>query len=159
MVVENLLRLGIARFLCIPLSVTVVLSSSLPFQTPLTSSAAASLSHHHHQRRRLSSGYSMNSQQLSQSQSPPPPVAKKVEHKMEMFGDVRIDNYYWLRDDSRTNPEVLSYLKEENGYTDSIMSGVNSHFLILFIRILLHCDEICLSFLKKRSSLHSYTSL
>ncbi|QHN79408.1 Protease [Arachis hypogaea] len=135
MVVENLLRLGIARFLCIPLSVTVVLSSSLPFQTPLTSSAAASLSHHHHQRRRLSSGYSMNSQQLSQSQSPPPPVAKKVEHKMEMFGDVRIDNYYWLRDDSRTNPEVLSYLKEENGYTDSIMSGTKKLEEQLFAEI------------------------
>uniref|UniRef100_K7LM15 Prolyl endopeptidase n=1 Tax=Glycine max TaxID=3847 RepID=K7LM15_SOYBN len=42
---------------------------------------------------------------------------------MEMFGDVRIGNYYWLRDDSRTDPEVLSYLHEENAYTDSIMSG------------------------------------
>ncbi|KAI6676733.1 hypothetical protein NL676_037529 [Syzygium grande] len=29
-----------------------------------------------------------------------PPAAKKVEHRMEMFGDVRIDNYYWLCDDS-----------------------------------------------------------
>ncbi|KAK2980350.1 hypothetical protein RJ640_029097 [Escallonia rubra] len=27
----------------------------------------------------------------------PPPVAKKVRHEMEMFGDVRIDDYYWLR--------------------------------------------------------------
>ncbi|KHN37344.1 Protease 2 [Glycine soja] len=72
----------------------------------------------------------------TQSQSPPPPVAKKVEHAMEMFGDVRIGNYYWLRDDSRTDPEVLSYLHEENAYTDSIMSatigeplvGVTSYF-------------------------------
>jgi protease II len=54
---------------------------------------------------------------------PKPPVAKKVEHVMEMFGDVRIDNYYWLRDDSRTDPELLSYLKQENAYTDSVMSG------------------------------------
>ncbi|KAG4998722.1 hypothetical protein JHK85_030161 [Glycine max] len=68
----------------------------------------------------------------TQSQSPPPPVAKKVEHAMEMFGDVRIGNYYWLRDDSRTDPEVLSYLHEENAYTDSIMSGANPIFLILF---------------------------
>ncbi|KAF8398648.1 hypothetical protein HHK36_014503 [Tetracentron sinense] len=52
-----------------------------------------------------------------------PPAVKKVKHEMEMFGDVRIDNYYWLRDDSRSNPEVLSYLKEENSYTDFIMSG------------------------------------
>ncbi|KAJ4974395.1 hypothetical protein NE237_007569 [Protea cynaroides] len=52
-----------------------------------------------------------------------PPVAKKVRHEMEMFADVRIDNYYWLRDDSRSNPEVLSYLKEENSYTDYVMAG------------------------------------
>lgn len=52
-----------------------------------------------------------------------PPVAKKVNHVMELFGDVRVDDYYWLRDDSRTNPEVLSYLKEENDYVDYVMSG------------------------------------
>ncbi|KAK2995295.1 hypothetical protein RJ640_013504 [Escallonia rubra] len=34
-----------------------------------------------------------------------PPVAKKVRHEMKMFGDVRIDDYYWLRDDSRSDPE------------------------------------------------------
>lgn len=54
---------------------------------------------------------------------PTPPVAKKVKHEMELFGDVRVDNYYWLRDDHRSDPEVLSYLKEENDYTDRVMSG------------------------------------
>nr|POE78721.1 protease 2 [Quercus suber] len=53
---------------------------------------------------------------------PQPPVAKKVPHKMELFGDVRVDNYYWLRDDSRSNPEMLSYLQQENAFTDSLMS-------------------------------------
>ncbi|KAL3731822.1 hypothetical protein ACJRO7_028652 [Eucalyptus globulus] len=52
-----------------------------------------------------------------------PPAAKKVEHRMEMFGDVRIDNYYWLRDDSRSDPDVLSHLQRENTYTDSVMAG------------------------------------
>ncbi|XAR65534.1 Oligopeptidase B [Bertholletia excelsa] len=52
-----------------------------------------------------------------------PPKAKKVKHEMEMFGDVRIDNYYWIRDDSRSDPQVLSYLHEENSYTDFVMSG------------------------------------
>ncbi|XP_078151590.1 prolyl oligopeptidase family protein [Carex rostrata] len=56
--------------------------------------------------------------------SPTPPVAKKVPHQMELFGDVRVDNYYWLRDDSRTDPEVLSHLKAENHYTSLVMSGV-----------------------------------
>ncbi|XP_008221098.1 PREDICTED: protease 2-like [Prunus mume] len=61
---------------------------------------------------------------MSQSEPPlPPPMAKKVEHKMEMFGDVRVDNYYWLRNDSRSNPDVLSYLQQENAYTQFLMSG------------------------------------
>ncbi|VFQ86339.1 unnamed protein product [Cuscuta campestris] len=55
--------------------------------------------------------------------APTPPAAKKVRREMELFGDVRVDNYYWLRDDSRSDPEVLSYLREENEYTDRIMSG------------------------------------
>ncbi|KAL5830647.1 hypothetical protein ACOSQ3_020115 [Xanthoceras sorbifolium] len=48
---------------------------------------------------------------------------RRLEHVMELFGDVRVDNYYWLRDDSRPDPEILSYLKLENIYTDSVMSG------------------------------------
>ncbi|TXG57426.1 hypothetical protein EZV62_018739 [Acer yangbiense] len=65
----------------------------------------------------------MSSHSLSQSTSPSPPVAKKVEHVLEMFGDVRVDNYYWLRDDSRSDAEILSHLNLENNYTDSVMSG------------------------------------
>ena len=30
----------------------------------------------------------------------------------------RDDPYYWLRDDSRTDPEVLGYLEAENRYTE-----------------------------------------
>ncbi|KAL5828302.1 hypothetical protein ACOSQ4_020099 [Xanthoceras sorbifolium] len=65
----------------------------------------------------------INSQSPFSSPLPSPPVAKKVEHVMEMFGDVRVDNYYWLRDDSRSNPDIISYLQLENAYTESIMSG------------------------------------
>ena len=34
----------------------------------------------------------------------------------------KIDYYYWLRDSTRTNDDVLKYLKEENDYCESIMS-------------------------------------
>ncbi|PQP98381.1 Peptidase S9A/B/C oligopeptidase N-terminal beta-propeller [Prunus yedoensis var. nudiflora] len=72
----------------------------------------------------LSSEAAAASVRMSQSEPPPPPpMAKKVEHKMEMFGDVRVDNYYWLRDDSRSNPDILSYLQQENAYTQFLMSG------------------------------------
>ena len=57
-----------------------------------------------------------------------PLVAKKVSREMELFGDVRVDNYYWLRDDSRSNPDILSHLRSENAYTDFIMSGSSPNF-------------------------------
>ncbi|XP_058090244.1 uncharacterized protein LOC131236807 isoform X1 [Magnolia sinica] len=63
------------------------------------------------------------------------PVAKKVKHAMEMFGDVRNDDYYWLRDDSRSDPEVLSYLKEENAYTDFVMAGTKTFENELYVEL------------------------
>src|ERR1700676_2615311 len=40
---------------------------------------------------------------------------------MSPYG-ARIDPYYWLRDDERTNPEVLAYLAEENAYRERCMA-------------------------------------
>ncbi len=48
-----------------------------------------------------------------------PPVAQIIPHEMEIHGDVRVDNYYWLRE--RENPEVISYLEAENKYTDAVL--------------------------------------
>ena len=45
-----------------------------------------------------------------------PPVCKKIPKKLEKFNDIRIDNYYWLKE--RENPEVIEYLKQENKYTE-----------------------------------------
>ena len=46
------------------------------------------------------------------------PKAKKIPVELIQHEDVRIDNYYWLRDDSRSKEDVISYLKEENEYAD-----------------------------------------
>jgi oligopeptidase B len=43
-----------------------------------------------------------------------PPVAKVIPTLLEKFGDVRVDNYFWLKD--RENPEVIDYLNKENEY-------------------------------------------
>ncbi|MCD6113222.1 MAG: S9 family peptidase [Bacteroidales bacterium] len=48
-----------------------------------------------------------------------PPVAKKIRKELKIHGDTRIDNYYWMNE--RDNPEVISYLKAENEYTDAVM--------------------------------------
>jgi oligopeptidase B len=42
-----------------------------------------------------------------------PPIAKIIPTELE-FGDVRVDNYFWLKD--RENPEVIDYLHKENDY-------------------------------------------
>lgn len=45
------------------------------------------------------------------------PKAKKIPFKLEKFDDVRIDNYYWLRE--KDNPEVIEYLNAENSYFEA----------------------------------------
>ena len=56
--------------------------------------------------------------------TPVAPMAEKVPHQLEMHGDVRVDDYYWLRE--RTNPEVLAYLEAENSYTSSMMAATET---------------------------------
>ena len=46
------------------------------------------------------------------------PKAKKVKKVLKKHNDLRIDNYYWLRDDTRKNNAVLNYLKTERAYHD-----------------------------------------
>jgi len=54
-----------------------------------------------------------------QGQSIFPPVAKIIPEAGTLFGDVRMDNYFWLRE--RANPEVMEYLEAENQYTEAVM--------------------------------------
>ncbi len=49
-----------------------------------------------------------------------PPLAKPLPHKLEKHGHVRIDPYFWLR--QRDNPDVVSYLNQENEYTQQMMA-------------------------------------
>ena len=47
------------------------------------------------------------------------PKAKKIPKEHNIHGDVRIDNYYWLRD--REDQEVIDYLNEENAYCKEVL--------------------------------------
>lgn len=53
----------------------------------------------------------------------PPIVAKKIYAVTAPHGATRNDDYYWLRDDSRENPEILAVLNAENAYADSILAS------------------------------------
>jgi oligopeptidase B len=54
--------------------------------------------------------------------SPQPPVAAKKPHQVISPNGTREDEYYWLRDDQRQDPEMLAYLKAENAYTDAMLA-------------------------------------
>src|SRR5258706_15662307 len=48
-----------------------------------------------------------------------PPVATRKPHPVVSPNGTRDDPYYWLRDDTRSNPEVLGYLKAENAWYEA----------------------------------------
>ena len=50
------------------------------------------------------------------------PVAAVKPHPVVSPFGVRIDPYYWLRDDKRADPEVLAYLHEENAFRERSMA-------------------------------------
>ncbi|HEU0044230.1 S9 family peptidase [Sphingomonas sp.] len=47
------------------------------------------------------------------------PRAGKKPHQIASPNGTRADDYYWLRDDTRKNPEMLAYLSAENAYADA----------------------------------------
>ncbi len=69
------------------------------------------------------------------------PLANKRPHNLEMHGDVRVDNYYWMRlsdeqkeaeaKDEQTQ-EVLTYLTAENDYTKAVMQHTEDFQVKLF---------------------------
>jgi oligopeptidase B len=54
--------------------------------------------------------------------TPVPPKAAARPHRIEENGHVRVDDYFWLRDDARKSPEVLAYLEAENAYTEAVLA-------------------------------------
>ncbi len=62
------------------------------------------------------------------------PVAEKVPYEMEIHGDTRVDDYYWMRlSDEQKNAstpdeatqKVLDYIGKENQYTSEAMSHLD----------------------------------
>ncbi len=66
-------------------------------------------------------------------QSTTPPMAQRRPHRLEMHGDVRVDDYFWLRE--RENPEVIAYLEAENAWTQAVMAHTEGLQVQLFEEI------------------------
>ena len=57
---------------------------------------------------------------LASSEDLIPPDVQASPVELTIHGDVRIDEYYWLRDID--NPAVIAYLEEENTYTEEMLA-------------------------------------
>ncbi|MFL6764632.1 MAG: S9 family peptidase [Sphingomicrobium sp.] len=79
---------------------------------------------------------------LAQAQSAPPPPPTVPQHPYTVKGPVeRNDPYYWLRDDTRKNAEMLAYLKAENSYADTVLAPTKPLQETLFKEIIGHIKE------------------
>ncbi len=70
----------------------------------------------------LSTGIYGCSKQKPAADAVTAPVARKIPHPMTAHGQTRVDNYYWMRDDSRSDTEVLDHLAAENRYSDAVLA-------------------------------------
>jgi oligopeptidase B len=72
-----------------------------------------------------------------------PPVPERRPVELEAHGDVRIDDWYWLRD--KDDPQVIAHLEAENAYTEAMTepnAGLRSE---LFDEIVARIEETDLS--------------
>ena len=70
---------------------------------------------------------------------PRPPAAPRRPARLELHGDVRIDDYFWLRD--RRDPEVAAYLEAENRYAEAVMGPAGPLCDELYTEMLGHIRE------------------
>ncbi|MFP3029239.1 MAG: S9 family peptidase [Arsenophonus sp.] len=70
-----------------------------------------------------------------------PPMAEKQPYKMVLHGDTRIDNYYWLRDDTRKNKKIIKYLTEENKYTNTVLKSGSALMQELFSEMVARMEQ------------------
>src|ERR1044072_5618962 len=64
-----------------------------------------------------------NSEVIAQSNggagAPQPPMAEKKTKTTNIHGVTLVDDYFWLRE--KTNPAVMSHLKAEDAYTETVL--------------------------------------
>ncbi|MCK4397349.1 S9 family peptidase [candidate division WOR-3 bacterium] len=87
-------------------------------------------------------------------QSITPPVAKVIPKTDTLHGEIRIDDYYWLR--NRSNSEVIEYLEEENEYTEAVMKHTEKFQEQLYKELLSRIKEIDLSVPDKIDNYYYY---
>jgi len=83
------------------------------------------------------------------------PKAKMVEYRDTTHGDVRVDQYYWLRE--KENSEVIDYLKAENTYTKELTKHTEKLREELYEEMVARIQETDLSVPVKDGDYYYYT--
>ncbi|MCF6437089.1 S9 family peptidase [Pseudoalteromonas sp. MMG022] len=77
----------------------------------------------------------VNDANHTQAEATKAPLAAKIPHKTNIHGYEIVDNYHWLRDDTRSKPEVIAHLEKENAYTDAVLAPSEALQSSLFTEI------------------------
>ena len=72
-----------------------------------------------------------------------PPQAERRPFELEAHGDVRIDDWYWLRD--KDDPQVIDHLRAENAYTEGATAHTAQLQALLFEEMVERIEETDLS--------------
>ena len=71
---------------------------------------------------------------VSESAHPRPPVADRRPVEHYLHGDLRIDDYAWLRE--KDNPEVIQHLEAENAYSKGVLRPTEAFQEVLYREML-----------------------
>ena len=89
------------------------------------------------------------------AQSPAPPRARVVPRVDTLHGEIRVDDYFWLRE--KQNPDVLAYLEAENAYTAAGVKHTEALRERLYEEILGRIKETDLTVPSRNNSYWYYT--
>lgn len=84
-----------------------------------------------------------------------PPIAEKQPQVLELHGDERVDNYFWLKE--RDNPQVIAYLEAENAYTSAMMQHTEALQSQLYDEMLSRIKETDLSVPYRKDDYYYYS--
>jgi oligopeptidase B len=84
-----------------------------------------------------------------------PPIAEQQPQILELHGDRRVDNYFWMRDSS--NPKVITHLEAENAYTEAIMEHTEALQFRLYNEMLARIKETDLSVPYRKDEYYYYS--
>ncbi|MDX2042254.1 MAG: S9 family peptidase [Acidobacteriota bacterium] len=77
----------------------------------------------------------------AQEQPPKPPIAKKIPKTTQIHGYTVTDDYGWLADKTKTDKDMLAYLKAETEYADAMMVSTKGFQDALYKEMLARIKE------------------